>query len=270
MDWELFSSELKQQMNSVGISGRTLSEKIDKSPSYINQILNGRVRKVDWDTSRKIYEQLNLIEIKLLDYYLYLLGIELPDDINNNVKNSYMFNNNLTLEQCYKSAWGTQEKEVIEDNAVPYAVEFYNKEDRDEHEDLRNFISNEEMNYNSKYSYKKKKEMEDTINQISEKLTSLLNESFDAENYSSLHSGEEILTTLRGLFNIDNNNPTIYRFFLRLLSIPLHTVTNVNLQKEMIYSIENLCQSKYEFNKLSETDNDPVNTNHLSIEPKHP
>ncbi|MBU3142241.1 helix-turn-helix transcriptional regulator [Clostridium sp. CF012] len=268
MNWKLFSSELKQQMNSVGISGRTLSEKINKSPSYINQILNGRVRKVEWETSRKIYEQLNLIDIKLLDYYLYLMGVELPDDINNNVINSNMIKNVFTLEQCYKAAWVTQTKEDSNNADIPSASDFYTEEELEENEVLRSFVSNKEMDYNSDYSFNKKKEMEDTINQISEKLTSLLEESFDTEDYSKNHSAEEVLTTLRGLFNIDNNNPTIYRFFLRLLSIPLHTVTNVNLQKEIIYSLEKLCQSKYEFNKLSDIDNDPVNTNYLSVEPK--
>jgi transcriptional regulator with XRE-family HTH domain len=118
LDWNLFSSELKNQMDKTEIKSRKLNLKINRSNSYISQILNGKIKKVDYETSRKIFEVLNLINVDLLDYYLYLLGVELPNNISDNVKVSNMIKRNMTLNQCYKDAWGYNPK-ILDNDLKP-------------------------------------------------------------------------------------------------------------------------------------------------------
>jgi transcriptional regulator with XRE-family HTH domain len=79
MNWYEFSEELKNQLLTTGIKGRDLSGKIDRNFAYISQILNGRIKKVDYSTSRKIFEQLNVIKEEDMDNFLYSLGVEVPN-----------------------------------------------------------------------------------------------------------------------------------------------------------------------------------------------
>lgn len=260
MNYELFSNELKEQLKISEISKRKLSLKIGRDGSYISQIFAGKIKKVDYETSKMAFEQLNLIDSKLLDYYLYLLDVALPSEILDNVKNSNMIKSDMTLEQCYKTAWGTQEK--ISDNTE--------NEDLKKREEIRSEIFKDEREYNKNYSYNKEDEMNETVKLISERLNSFIYTYFDPSDYSNEHYAEEVMTTLKGLFDVNNSNLAMFRFFLELMAIPLHTIKDINDQKSILNFIEKKCQYEYEFWQYSKKDNDPEAPNQLCLEPKQP
>jgi hypothetical protein len=125
MNWELYSKELKKQLKTTEISKRKLSLKIGRDGSYISQIFAGKIKKVDYETSRILFEELNLIDNKLLDYYLYLLDVILPREMLDSTIESNMLKGNMTLEQCYKGAWG-HNPGILDDNSK--AIVSQNKE----------------------------------------------------------------------------------------------------------------------------------------------
>jgi len=258
MNWNLFSSELKKQLLITGIKGRALSEKIDRNFAYISQILNRRVKKVDYETSRKIFEELNLIDYNLLDYYLYLLGVDLSDNKLNNVKNSIMYKNKLDTEQCYESV---QEPKV--DGYKKYKI---SKEYEEASEAIYNY-----RKYSEKYSFNKQAELTETINQIYLKLNSYLEDKFDPNDYSNNHNAETILTTLKGLFDLENKNTIpMFEFFLNLMKLPLQTIETVKTQNEILEFINEKCILEYRFDKISDIDNDPKKLNQLHLTFKQP
>jgi hypothetical protein len=260
---KIFMDELSKQLEISKISKRKLSILIGKQETYIHQVLNDKIKNIDYIKAEEMFEQLDLIDNKLLDYYLYLLGVELPDKILNNVKNSNMFKSGLTIDQCYKNAWGTQEKINDEIENEDISNEGFKKR-----EEIRSLIFKDEREYNSNYSYNKEKEMEETVKLISERLSSFIYTHFDPSDYSNEHFAEEVLTTLKGLFDVSNDNLAMFRFFLELMSIPLHTIKDINDQNDILNYIEKKCKYEYEFWKYCKNDNDPVTPNQLHLEPK--
>lgn len=255
MKQDLFVSELNKQMSITGISGRTLSEKINKSSSYINQILNDRVKEVDYNTAVKIFEQLNLIESESLDYYLHLLGVAIPDKILNNLNHDMNFKHSFTIDHCYKNE----------------SERNYNKNHDDEYKNYKvskAYIDASKgiLNYRENYSFHKQNELTETIKGIYTKLNSYLENNFDPNDYSNNHNAEIILTTLKGLFDLDNKNTIpMFEFFLNLMKLPLQTIETVKTQNEILEFIKEKCILEYRFDKLSDKDNDPGKLNQLNL-----
>jgi hypothetical protein len=262
MNFDLFRIHLKNQLKSSNISARTLSLKLNKDASYIYQILNNKIKSVDYETAKTIFEILDIIHPYYIHSYLVLLGFDLPIQY----KDKYI--DNVDFNQCYKDAWGTQEKinDSIENEDIPSAVDFYTNDDFKRREDLRDFITDDTKEYNINYSFNKENEMKETIEQINKQLTYFMKERFDPNDYTKNHSAETVLTTLKGVFD----NSTMLNFFLKLMSIPLHTIKGINDQNAILNFIENICQYEYVFYKYSDKDNEPINPNYLDVELKHP
>lgn len=246
-----FSDFLKNERKENKISARKLSTLIGKSSTYIYSIEKGLFNP-DYVTAIKILNNLNInLPNNKISDFLSSLNIIVPTTTNTSKDNS--------------DAWGTQENEIddIKKNDLPDEKDFMSEDEIMEMDNAINEIKKNEMDINSNYSFNKQKELKEIIKQIYIKLNSYLNENFDPNDYSNNHNAELVLTTLKGLFDMDNSTLPMFQFFLKLMSLPLHTITNIEYQDEILKFINSKCISQYVF--VGAGDNDSERPNHLCL-----
>ena len=89
----------------------------------------------------------------------------------------------------------------------------------------------QEIEYNKNYPENTIKKLKTELEFINVKLEKFIDQDFDVNDYQNKHDPEKVITTLSSMFEKE----LMFRWFVQLMSIPLQTVNNVDIQKDICF-----------------------------------